>query len=68
MSKKYCDNCGERSYNGACTNCHEEIYIEGQYIDLEMPIPKSIADKAAEQRKEIHNNECGCMKCDGYVF
>lgn len=51
--KKHCDDCGERVYNGACTNCHEEIYIEEQYIDLEMPIPKQISEVANRQRKEI---------------
>lgn len=55
MSKKYCENCGEKQYNGYCTNCHEEIYIEEQYINLNMEVPKSIQDKCAEYRKEIKN-------------
>ena len=52
----YCENCGEKVYNGACTNCHEEIYIEQQYVDLEMYIPESIGNKADEQREEIEYN------------
>lgn len=50
---KTCENCGCRIYDGACENCHEEIYIERQYEDLKMQVPKVISDKAEEQRKEI---------------
>jgi hypothetical protein len=54
MSKAtYCEDCGCKCYNGACVNCHEEIYIEKQYIDLEMDVPKLISEKANEQRKQI---------------
>lgn len=51
--KTFCEDCGCRKYDGACINCHEEIYIEQQYIDLNMAIPKSILDKANEHRKKI---------------
>ena len=52
----YCANCGEKEYNGACTNCHEAVYIEQQYVDLEMYIPESIGEKADEHRKDIEHN------------
>lgn len=52
--RTYCDNCGEKAYNGACTNCHEAIYIEQQYHELSMPVPKSIQDLADKHRKEIN--------------
>lgn len=35
----YCENCGSKVYNGACTNCEEEIYIADQYYDLDMELP-----------------------------
>ena len=53
MSKATCEDCGCKTYNGACVNCHEEIYIEEQYEDLDMPTPKSISEKADEHRKTI---------------
>ena len=49
----YCPDCGCRMYNGACTNCHEEIYIEEQYWDLEMEVPESISNVAAQQKETI---------------
>ncbi len=52
-----CENCGCKVYGGACTNCHEEIYIERQYLELEMPIPKSIGDLADKHRKEIRDKK-----------
>ena len=52
----YCDNCGCKVYNGACTNCHEAVYIQEQYIDLEMEVPDSITKKVAEHQKEIDQN------------
>lgn len=53
----YCEDCGCKSYNGACTNCHKEIYIEEQYIDLDMDVPNSIFKKAREQEKKIKRME-----------
>lgn len=29
----YCEDCGCRVYNGACTNCHEEVYIAEQHYE-----------------------------------
>lgn len=51
--KKYCENCGYASYDGACTNCHEEIYIEQQYEELGIETPKSISEKTGKCRDEI---------------
>ena len=37
---KNCENCGSKMYNGACTWCHEEIYIMDQYHEMgTMPSP-----------------------------
>jgi len=52
-----CEDCGCKVYNGACSNCHEEIYIEQQYYDLDMDVPKIISDKASEQRTEIKKRD-----------
>lgn len=49
----YCPDCGCRMYNGACTNCHEEIYIEEQYYDLGEACPESIYNTAAQQGETI---------------
>lgn len=49
----YCPDCGSKMYNGACTNCHEEIYIEEQYCDLDMEVPESISNLAAQQKETI---------------
>ena len=50
----YCPDCGCKSYGGACTNCHEEIYIMQQH--LEDPCCK-LSDKfiktVERQREEI---------------
>jgi len=37
-------------FKGLCVNCHEETYIEDQYHELDMAIPKGIAEKAYKQR------------------
>lgn len=35
----HCENCGSKVYSGRCVNCHEELYILDQYIDLDMDPP-----------------------------
>ena len=35
----YCENCGCKVYDGRCTNCHEELYIEEQYYELDTDLP-----------------------------
>ena len=49
----YCDDCGCRVYNGACTNCDEVIYIAEQYNDLNMPLP----GEDTEFRQELNGAE-----------
>jgi len=53
----YCENCGCKEYSGACVNCHEEIYIEEQYIELNEPIPDLIYNEASKHRKEISDKK-----------
>jgi len=53
---EYCENCGCKVYQGACTNCDEEIYIAAQYYDQDMPLPDESSDFGqklikAEQRQ-----------------
>lgn len=31
---KYCEDCGCKMYNGACINCHEEVFIAEQHREL----------------------------------
>lgn len=35
----YCEDCGCKVYDGRCTNCHEELYILDQYLELDMELP-----------------------------
>ena len=49
----YCENCGCKEYNGACTNCHEEVYIADQYYELDIPLP----DEGTEFMKKLHRHE-----------
>lgn len=50
----YCEDCGSRVFNGACVNCHEEIYIERQYVSAGDDVPQVIEAKADAQRAYIH--------------
>lgn len=57
----YCADCGCRTYNGACTNCHEEIFIQQQNDMNAEPIIFSdefmhkVADHERKIRKVINN-------------
>jgi hypothetical protein len=31
---RYCEDCGCAVYNGHCVNCHEEVFIAEQHMDL----------------------------------
>ncbi len=44
-------------YSGFCTNCHEETYIEQQYIDEKTDIPNSIFLKSREHEKDKKRRE-----------
>lgn len=44
----YCPDCGCKMYNGACTNCHEEIYIAEQYNELGMPMSSEFEKRLIE--------------------
>ena len=52
----YCENCGSKSYGGACVNCHEEHYIMEQIerdYENEYFLSQEFADKVTAQRQEI---------------
>lgn len=51
----YCENCGCKVYNGACTNCHEELYILDQYAELGWGFPQG--DSYFMQQVEKHKEE-----------
>jgi hypothetical protein len=52
----YCEDCGCKVFSGACVNCHEEIYIEAQYFELDEYPPESISKKARDHEKQIKLN------------
>ena len=50
----YCPDCGERTSNGICSNCHEELYIEtyqSEFIDF--PLSQDFRDKSREQAEVV---------------
>lgn len=57
---KYCEDCGCKVFSGRCVNCHEELYIRDQYIELNMELPPEDSDfmrKVHEQEKQIANTD-----------
>lgn len=53
----YCDDCGSKVFSGKCTNCHEELFIVDQYIELEMELPSEDSEfmkKVEKQQKEVN--------------
>lgn len=51
----YCPDCGCKMYNGACTNCHEEIYIAEQYHELGMSMSSEFQERVLEKEIEREN-------------
>lgn len=58
---KTCEDCGSKVYSGYCVNCNEEHYIEEQYIELDMVVPKSIYEKSRKDdesaKKRLRNEK-----------
>lgn len=57
----YCSDCGCKVYNGACTNCHEEIYIAEQYRENGDPLPPEDTDftkKLRQCEREAKGGRC----------
>lgn len=50
--RTYCEDCGCAVYDGACTNCHESLYILDQYIDLGMALPSDDSDFMTEVARD----------------
>jgi hypothetical protein len=48
----YCEDCGCKTYNGRCVNCHEELYILDQYFEQGMPTPDPESDFMKRVAKE----------------
>lgn len=51
---RHCEDCGCATYRGLCVNCHEENYIEDQYLDLGTKVPENIYKKARENEAEVY--------------
>lgn len=51
----YCPDCGCKMYSGACTNCHEEIYIAEQYNELGMSMSSEFQERVLEKEIEREN-------------
>ena len=53
----HCENCGCKEYGGKCTNCHEILFIEEQYHDLDMEVPTSLEDEISEANKDVERKK-----------
>jgi hypothetical protein len=49
----HCEDCGTRLQGGRCPNCHEEIFIRDQYIEIGIPMP----DDESEFMKKVQTQE-----------
>lgn len=60
----YCPDCGSKSYGGACTNCHEEMYIAEQHMELDTwdSCSEEFKNKVVEQENEVANNRRGTQR------
>lgn len=59
----HCEDCGCKVYNGACTNCHEVVYIEQQYHDLGMSMDDcsdEFKQEIADAHADINKKSCRC--------
>jgi len=55
-SVSYCEDCGCKVFNGHCVNCHEELYIQDQYIEQGIPLPANDTEfmrRVREQEMQI---------------
>lgn len=51
---RHCDNCGTQLDGcGRCPNCHEELIIFDQYVELDMETPS----EESEFMKKYHDAE-----------
>lgn len=55
MATKYCNDCGERVYNGHCVNCDEEVFIMEQYYEQGMEIPNEESEFMHRYYRSINN-------------
>jgi peptide methionine sulfoxide reductase MsrB len=51
----HCPDCGSKMYNGACTWCHEELYIAEQYYETNTPIPSDFQERILEVEIDREN-------------
>lgn len=58
MSYKTCEDCGTKLYSGACSNCHEETFIEQQNYESDEPIifSEDFINKLEIQKQQIREN------------
>lgn len=58
-TKQSCPDCGEAMYGGACTWCHEEIYVAEQYEMDGESVPDNLYTTAQRQLEEIRRTQRG---------
>jgi hypothetical protein len=57
MSYKGCEDCGCRVYNGICTNCQEELWIEETQTEFLPELSEEWKEKVSEQRNIVANKK-----------
>ena len=61
---KHCEDCGCKTYNGICSNCHEELYIleyQGEFVESVSEEFLNAAKRQKEQVDEaINRNRLSC--------
>ena len=54
----HCEDCGTKTYNGICQNCHEELYIlDNQYEFMDKPISQQFMELADQQAKQVESRQ-----------
>ncbi len=41
----FCPECGMAVYNGICTNCHEDMIIEQECYEYDIPISEEFQER-----------------------
>lgn len=63
MAYQSCPDCGTRTYNSACPNCHEETFImQNQFEDMATPVSDEFVAKVQEQKEVIKQRQEFCLE------
>lgn len=52
----YCNDCGNKTYDDICPNCHEELYLY-ENEDLGESLSDHFMEKVSEQRQQTRGNK-----------